>query len=418
MPASVRLLVVVNVYAPDLGGGVLFRDLLQGLADRGIDVTVRCAYPYYPEWTDKTGKNGLAIERYQDGTVHVERLGIYIPRNPNSLWQRLLYEASFFLSLVRTLPGSRRFDLVMAYCPLVGGVAFGGLVKLLYRRRLWLNVQDLSATAAAAGGIASGGLVNRTLQRIQSGLFNRAEVWSTISPVMRDQLMQVARKSQPILLFPNWMHQTLEAAIRRSPRAADHRPHTPVRLLYSGNLGTKQDLRRLCEKLHASDSEFRFDIRAAGSMAEPLRRWLGETADERFAMSGLSDEDGLAAALRDADLYVITEKSGVGGSFIPSKLVPAATAGTPVLAVSDPRSPLGAEVIENEIGLHVTWAELDRAVEAIGRLSQNPDYPRWQENSRSRGEYYQRDRVIDEYYRKIVSFATGPVDRLSTESGS
>ena len=101
--ARFRLLVVVNVFHPDRGGGgAIFSDLCYGLAERGFDVTVRCAYPYYPEWRDKSGRNGFAIQRYEERGVHVERYGIYIPRNPRSLLERLLYEASFLFSLLRS----------------------------------------------------------------------------------------------------------------------------------------------------------------------------------------------------------------------------------------------------------------------------------------------------------------------------
>ncbi|MEX0747834.1 MAG: hypothetical protein WD275_07530, partial [Rhodothermales bacterium] len=96
---SVRLLVVVNVFEPDLGGGVLFSDLCYGLAERGFEVTVRCAYPYYPEWRDKSGGNGLRIRTSLKNGVRIERFGLYIPRHPNSLPERLLYESSFYCSL-------------------------------------------------------------------------------------------------------------------------------------------------------------------------------------------------------------------------------------------------------------------------------------------------------------------------------
>lgn len=180
-PARPRLLMVVNVFNPDRGGGgAVFSDLAYGLAERGFDVTVRCAYPYYPEWQDKSGKNGLVIQRYEENGVHVERYGIFIPSNPNALSQRLLYEASFFFSLLRSLSRGRRFDLVMVYCPLVGAVAFAVLNKWLHRKPLWLNVQDLSADAAAASGIARGRGVKRLLGAVQQWFFNQAQVWSWI----------------------------------------------------------------------------------------------------------------------------------------------------------------------------------------------------------------------------------------------
>jgi hypothetical protein len=80
---SPRLLVLINNYPPDrAGGAAVIGDMCQGLAERGFGVTVRCAYPYYPEWKDKSGKNGWRIWRYRDGPVCVERYGLFIPTSP------------------------------------------------------------------------------------------------------------------------------------------------------------------------------------------------------------------------------------------------------------------------------------------------------------------------------------------------
>jgi hypothetical protein len=222
-----RLLVLVNVFTPDLGGGVLFSDLTYGLVERGFDVTVQCAYPYYPEWEDKTGKNGFGIERYDEQGVHVERFGLYIPKDPNALLPRLVYEASFFASLLRKWPNRGRFDLVMVFCPLIGAVAYGGLCKRAIGCPLWLNVQDLSAEAAAAGGITGGGFMSRLLPRVQQALFNQADVWSSISPVMVDRLKEIRSRAQPVLYFPNWLHDSLAAAIAALPPGDARTPGRP-----------------------------------------------------------------------------------------------------------------------------------------------------------------------------------------------
>ena len=56
-----RPLMVVNVLNPDRGGGgAIFSDLAYGLAERGFDVTVRCAYPCYPEWEDRAARTDSA----------------------------------------------------------------------------------------------------------------------------------------------------------------------------------------------------------------------------------------------------------------------------------------------------------------------------------------------------------------------
>src|SRR3954451_16884951 len=105
-----RLLVIPDKYLPDqCGGGAIYTDMCRGLVRRGIDVTDRCPYPFYPEWTDKSGRNGVRVERDTDHGVTVERYVMFIPRNPRSVWQRMLLDATFFASLCRSMFAGGRF---------------------------------------------------------------------------------------------------------------------------------------------------------------------------------------------------------------------------------------------------------------------------------------------------------------------
>lgn len=406
LPARpLRLLVIVNVFRPDLGGGVLFSDLCYGLAERGFDVTVRCAYPYYPEWTDKSGENGLRIRRYEDQGVHVERFGLYIPSDPTSLVQRLAYEASFFTSLVRRLPGRGAYDLIMVFCPLIGAVAYGAVCRRLVGCPLWLNVQDLAAEAAASSGIAKGEAVTRLMGGTQAALFNQADLWSTISPVMVERLRPLRRRDQPVLYLPNWLHASLAEAIAALPSKRGRPPGRPVRLLYSGNIGTKQDLLQFCMALHASDVPFHFRIQGSGSRAAEVRDWMAGIGDRRFAFHDLTDEAGLARALHDTDFFVITEKAGTGGSFIPSKLIPGLASGTPILAVCDSDSPLGREMEDARPGPRLDWDRLAAVPEVVA--ADAATFGAWQQRALERAGFYAREEVIDRYADTVRRAASG-----------
>ncbi|MEQ9104087.1 MAG: glycosyltransferase [Rhodothermales bacterium] len=384
-----RILVIVNVFRPDLGGGVLFSDLCDGLAERGHEVTVKCAYSYYPEWTDKSGRNGWSIEDATEGRLRVERHGIFIPRNPNSLPQRLVYEASFFLSLARRLPEHGAFDLVLVFCPLVGAVAYGVLAARRSRAPLWLNVQDLSAQAAAAGGLA--GAASGVLTWIQNALFRRAPVWSTISEPMVRALSGIPGAPADVHLLPNWLHGSLAEHVRllAHKRTACH---NPVRLLYSGNTGSKQDLLSFCAYLHAVDWPFEFRIHTDGARAGELRDHIASWADPRFILAPLTDEAQLAQWLAWCDLYVITERAGAGSSFIPSKLIPALSSGAPILAVCDRGGPLGDEITRHGTGLLRTWTELEQHGLSPADFT---ELSTWSTNALTRSAFYSREEGID-----------------------
>ncbi|MEX0747912.1 MAG: glycosyltransferase, partial [Rhodothermales bacterium] len=299
-------------------------------------------------------------------------------------------------------PGGR-FDAIMVFCPLMGAVAYAAILKRLKRVPLWLNVQDLPAEAALSGGI-SGGAAARGMLRVEDALFNKADVWSTISPAMVDSLSGKRRRNQPILYIPNWLHKTLAEAISSLPVKKEGPPSIPPNLLYSGNIGTKQNLLAFCRVLRDSRADFRFVIQGEGSEARALREWLAAAADPRFEMRGLSDEQNLARALHETDYFVITERGDSGGSFIPSKLIPSLAAGTPVLALCDASSPLGREMNEQELGPQFEWKDAPRAADLLGGVDPGM-YSGWRRHVLERASFYDRERVLDVYageLRKVM----------------
>ncbi len=397
-----KVLIVVNVFKPDqLGGAVIFTDLAQGLSQRGFEVRVRCSYPYYPEWKDKSGLNGWTITEEKFDEVRVSRHGLYIPNNPNSLAQRLLYEFSFFLSLSRRWKELRQTDMIMVFCPLMGAVAFGRLAKFLAKKPLWLNIQDLPAQAAAAGNI-SGGSSTRIFRWIQNKLFNGYDMWSSISPAMIDQLQKDNLKNVAIDYVPNFLNSSLESLCKGLPVKAD-RDSRPTKLFYSGNIGSKQDLLKFCKILSTSRSSFDFRIHGGGSNSEEVKMWIENSNDERFSFGGLLEEESFIQTLHESDFCVITEKTGSGGSFIPSKIIPAISSQCPIFAISDPESPLGQEMRKHNIGFHLEWENLESKLDAaFSSLADNDNYSDWLTHSRKRALYYSRERVLKLYQNSIL----------------
>ncbi len=395
-PNPARVLVIVNVYRPDLGGGILFADLCEGLVERGMEVTVKCAYSYYPEWRDKSGLNGWKIRSTLENGVAVERHGIFIPYDPNSLLQRLVYETSFYLSLRRRRPKRGTFDLIIVFCPLVSAVAYALSVGRKLRVPIWLNIQDLSAQAAAAGGITGHKGLSRLLVRIQNALFARTDVCSSISEPMVETLDDLRSGSSPVRLIPNWLHRSLRDEIERCLESGLPARRGSVKILYSGSIGTKQDLLSVCRYLHGTDADFFLRIQGEGGRAPELRSWLESVGDPRIEMHPLSDEKGLAEALAEADYYLITEKQGAGKSFVPSKLIPGLASGTPIIAVSDSDSPLGREMEQFSPGPRIDWSNLSTLKNVLKRETIDSDpYRRWKENAYNRSSYFDREIGID-----------------------
>jgi colanic acid biosynthesis glycosyl transferase WcaI len=393
----IRVLVIPDKYLPDqCGGGAIYTDMCRGLAQRGLDVTVRCPYPFYPEWTDKSGRNGWRVERYDDEGVKVERYGMFIPRNSRSVVQRMLLDLSFFASLCRSLLDGERFDAAIAFCPHTGGLAFAALHKFLFGGPLCLSIMDLPADAVTASGMTREGWLPRLFQRVQSALFNRAEVWRSISPVMVKRLESLRHHDQPVLFIPDWLHPSIADEIQRLPSKIGRPPAQPVRLLYSGNIGAKQGLLDFCKILHATGAPLQFQIHGEGGGAVDVRDWVASCGDGRFLFGPLNNESEFAHSMHEADLFVVTEKPENRAAFFPSKTIPAMASGTPILAVSSPDSPLGREVRAEGLGPWFSWDE-GEAIAAL--LSSLPDrteeFITWQSNAARRSRYFDRERCLD-----------------------
>jgi glycosyltransferase involved in cell wall biosynthesis len=236
------------------------------------------------------------------------------------------------------------------------------------------------------------------LQAVQRGLFNRADVWQTISPVMAERLEALRKHDQPVLLIPNWLHTSLAESISALPTKLGRPASDPVRLLYSGNIGTKQGLLEFCRALQTSPARFDFRIHGDGGAAGALRQWVSSCGDARFHFDPLLDEPDFARAMHDSDLFVITEKSGSGASFFPSKAIPAMASGTPILAVSGPSSPLGVEMRRESPGPWFAWSEVNAIGSLLERLPGDPDrLTSWQRTAIRRAGNFERERCLDQY---------------------
>ena len=404
-----RLLVIVNHFSPDRGGGgAVYSDMCFALAERGIDVTVYCPYPFYPEWKDKSGRNGLALWRYRENGVKVVRYGFFIAPDPRSLRHRLLFEATLLLSLLRLVPTAGRFDTVMVYSPYFSAVVAAALIKVLWRRPLWLNVQDLATAAAVATGMLRTGGLTRLLSATERVFYNAADIWSSISPVMIEKLSRLRSRDQPILFLPNWVDAALSEQLAALAPTSAAEPHCPIRLLYAGNIGRKQNLIDFCRSLQASDVAFDFRIFGSGGGAAELATWLASTDDARFSLGAFLDARRLAEELADADLYVITEQPGAGESFFPSKLVTGMAAGMPILAICDETSPLGQEMRAAEPGPRFGWTELDQVPDLLRRLPQDSsNLQRWRAQALARASFYDRNAIIDRLQANLERIASG-----------
>jgi len=190
----VRILYVSQYYPPEMGApAVRVSQLAQRWVSEGHDVTVLTGFPNHP-----TGKVAPGYRQKLWRLVYPERReGVRVVRTwllplPNrKARERVLNYASFAASaaLVSTFIG--KHDIVVATSPqlLVGLV--GWWHTRIYRTPFVFEVRDLWPESLVASGMGqTGSRFIRVLDRIASFLYRRADLIVTVSPAMRDQLVQ------------------------------------------------------------------------------------------------------------------------------------------------------------------------------------------------------------------------------------
>ena len=320
-----------------------------------------------------------------------------------SIDPRLIHEISFPMSLSRGLLERSRFDGVMAFCPLLGSVAFAALRKTLYREPLWINIQDIPAEASLASGINKSRLLHRIGSWAQKFLFRRGEVWSSISPEMVQRLESMQGADTIVQHVPNWLTGSLAEQISELP-AKQCTSGDTTKLLYSGTIGKKQGLLEFCQQLQRCQRPFQFEIRGEGSEAAPVRNWIDDVRDSRFRFGGLLPERQFVERMHRADWFVISETPNAGFSFLPSKLIPCISVGTPVLAIAGDSSPLAHEVSEHGLGHVIRWSELGQ-LQDRSDIWQAADQCELRRNCLQRASDFNRDVAIDRIEELLLEFA-------------
>ncbi len=221
-------------YAPEeIGIGKYSGELVTFLCERGHDVVVVTAPPYYPEWKVKTGfkswrytrdsadgtqseqpfgtsvrkRPADSLDKLPNGGLEVLRCPIWVPRRLNGM-KRIVHLASFGLSsmpIVLWKAFRRRPDVIFVVEPTAFCLPTAWLASRLVGCKTWLHVQDFEIDAAFELGILKQPLLKRAIQWCEALWMRRFDRVSSISPNMLARLRKKKVFNERIRLFPNWV---------------------------------------------------------------------------------------------------------------------------------------------------------------------------------------------------------------------
>lgn len=404
-----RVLIFGINYSPELTGiGKYTGEMGSWFAQRGHDVHVVTAMPYYPEWdVHPSHKGKLWFTEIIDG-ARVHRVPLYVPKEVSSA-KRIIHEFSFVLGVIPywfKFLFSKKFDVIFCAAP---PFHLGMLPLMLSKLKgipMVSHVQDLQVDAAKELGM----IKNKTFLNIMFGLerfiLKGSTKVSTISLGMEHKIAAKGIKESQRIMFPNWVD---EKSIKPLPKEQSLRAEFGIGMddkviLYSGNLGEKQGLESIIEaaKKYKDRTDVYFIIVGSGGAKEKLQQMAAEAKLERVKFYPLQPYEKLSALLATADVHLVLQKKSAADLVMPSKLTGILSAGGCAIVTAEPGTSLYTVMHQHDMGILCEPEDNEGLAAAIDSAIVN-DLGKYRANARAYAEQYLSKEAILQKFEKDLS---------------
>lgn len=354
-----RILIYGLNYSPELTGIGKYTGEMSGwLAQRGHEVRVVTAPPYYPAWRIREDYRGnwYRTERVPGQPV-VYRCPLYVPERPTGL-RRIAHLVSFMLGSLPVMLWQTFWRPEVAFT--VEPTFFCAPITLFVGKSAgaacWLHVQDFEVDAAfELGLLPSQGPVHDAALRTEKFFTFAFDRVSGISSRMVDRALAKGIPPCRVGLFPNWVDVSeiypLDPSASRSnvfrQELASRIPDIDrkVILLYSGNMGAKQGLELLAPlaESFADDPRVHFLLCGDGAFRKQLEKLVSHR--HNVTLLPLQPLDRLNQLLNLADIHLLPQRASAADLVMPSRLSAMLASGRPVIATAHPGTQV-AQVVE------------------------------------------------------------------------
>jgi colanic acid biosynthesis glycosyl transferase WcaI len=410
----VKILVSSINFYPDHSGIALYStDLPVYCAEHGHEVTVVTGFPYYPVWRKRPQDRRRLLGTDEYRSVKVLRGYLYVPEEV-STFKRILHELSFVLFAVLNFLRAGRHDCIVIFSPplLLGLV--GVVFKSLWKAQLVVDLQDLQPDAALSLGMVRHNFLVTALLKLEALVYRRASWIATISGAMRKNLVRKGVPEEKLGLYPNWIDVADASRVGRLATKgtflSKHRvSKDKFTIAYAGNIGVKQGVDILVRLAEASQAyeDIHYFVIGEGSRRRQLEEFAAQKALTNITFLPFLPQGEYFEMLQDIDVSFVSQRSGTGDVFFPSKLLGIMAMRKPLLVSADPDSELSRVISGAGCGLVSSPNDMDSLLRDVLSLLHEPSLrERLGENGRRHVELYDRERVLSGFLARISGHGT------------
>jgi len=410
-----KLLIYGLNYSPELIGiGKYTGEMAEWFVERGHEVKVVTAHPYYPMWKIREGYYGWRYTKNKVHGVNVYRCPLWVPKGLSGI-KRILHLISFTITSFPIVLFQCIFwrpDTLFCIAPAIFCAPGACIAARLTGVKRWLHIQDFEIDAAYELGILKNKLMKRIATFFEKRIMGYFNAVSAISEKMLERLDIKGVNHEKQVIFYNWADTKQifpiqgPNPIRDKFRISDD----AIVALYSGNMGAKQGLEIIIEAARRMkfNTDILFVMCGDGIIRDQIQDLVGDFGNIRFIpLQPLSDLNNL---LNLADIHLLPQKKDVADLVMPSKLTGMLASGRPIVATAQPETQLArivgscGRVVEpdNPEAFSQAIVELAERVEKrkeLGKMARTFAVDRWS-----------KDRILEGVEKKLMKL----VDRDRT----
>ena len=410
------VLIGINFYPEDTAIGYYSSDMVNYLAKSNFDIQVITGFPYYPQWKIQQDYQNKSIftKEVIDNNIKVFRYKQYVPSQP-TFFKRILHIIDFTFGSLINLFRINKPDIIIAISPFTSSIFLGWLLKLRWKKsNFWVHIQDFEFDAALQSGMLKENnnillkSIFKILHSCEKYLYSKANTLSTISKTMLEKLNSFDTNNQTYLL-PNWIDENLINP--KSIEDNDQQKHPYINsskfnILYSGNIGNKQDWSFFEEFIKKLNSEkIQVIVVGDGAMKEEVEKKSANSNIVQFHQPVPLEE--LSLLLCSADLHILFQKDQVIDTVMPSKLLGMMASSKPSLIVGNKESEVKKIIEISESGLFLENSEstIDQSLSFINKLINDESYSkRIGKNARDYVlKKYTKENILSDFIKQLLS---------------
>jgi glycosyltransferase involved in cell wall biosynthesis len=370
LTSRARIVVISQFFGPDQSAvGQFLADFADGAAAAGHEVTVICGADDYAagdvsaRGTDQRESPEFAAEsRTGGGTIRIAR--VRTAAFSQSKMRKLLSYATFYRGAIRRALSIARPDVVVTLTAPPGLAWIGWLAQRVRGCRHVVWEMDLYPDIAIALDIPVAAWTSPILDFPR----RRADRIIALGDCMKARLLQHRIPEDRITVAENWADGS-SIFPRPFPEPS------PMRILYSGNLGLAHDvgtIRAVMERL-ADGPDFLFDFAGGGLVRRELMEFCQEHGIRNTSFRGYVRLPDLGASLAECHIGLVTQKPSTLGAIVPSKIYGLMAAGRPVLYIGPASSTPAVLIQQFDCGWFFDCGDEAGVTALLLRLLQDPE---------------------------------------------